>query len=347
MQARSKKDLMAAVAAANVNSIPVSPSDTPKAFIEAASKWLGNWWRIRPAWRRVSPGFCAIVLDPDFASNPACKDFVPLRMFRDAPAKTLGGAIHVTDGVLAKVYRKQGDFGDANALIAELETTGIADRPMVLFEPEVGIIFLAENGIKAPYIRMPPLGVFHAELTVANVDRLLTELYVTTLKYPTTFPQVWFKPDNFIPIFEAEKIFQGIVLIHLRASAQDTWVVRPEDYNNAGRTDLSLSTTSPQRTFVLEIKVLKSFRYNPKGYRLTYDEARNIAWANGGIDQVIEYRAAQQAAEAFLLLYDLRKHDADIESVVKRCKRENVNQRRYFIFNASAARIRAALKKKS
>ena len=346
MSTPNKKDLMRTVAASNVNSIPVAPSDTPTAFVEAASNWLGKWWRIRPSWQNISPGYCALVLDPDFASKTAFKDFALVQMFRDAPAMTLGGAIYVTDGVLGKVYRKQGGFDDANALIGGLEAAGLADQPIVMFEPEAGIMFLAEKGINAHYIRMPPLGVFSAELTVANVDKLLTSLYVTTLKYPTTFPQVWFKPEKFIPIFEAEKLFQGIALIHLRATAQDSWSVRPEDDNNAGRTDISLSTITPKCVFVLEIKVLKSFRYNAKGYNLTYSAAKNLEWANEGITQVVGYRTAQQASEAFLLLYDMRQKDKDIAAVKEKCLAQKINHRRYFIFNASAAKARAAAKKK-
>lgn len=336
---------MTAVAASNVNSIPVAPSDTPKAFIEAASKWLGKWWRIRPSWRQISPGFCALVLDPDFAFKPAFAEFVLVQMFREVPAKTLGGAIYVTDGALTKVYRKQGEFGDFDALICGLEQAGVADHPTVAFEAESGFMILAEKGVKRDRIVMR-LGAFNAELTVANVDRLLGELYTSTLKYPTTFPQVWFKPEKFIPIFEAEKMFQGIALIHLRASAQDNWAVRREDDNNAGRTDLSLSTINPRCTFVLEIKVLKSFRYNAKGYCLTHEPAKNQVWANAGIDQVIDYRTAQDASEAFLLLYDMRQKDEDVAAVKNRCEAEQVHHRRYFIFNASASQVRTEARKK-
>jgi len=346
MSTQSKTDVMRAVAASNVNSIPVAPSDTPKAFVEAASNWLGKWWRFRPSWQNISPGYCALVFDPDFTSKPAFKDFALVQMFRDAPAKNLGGTIYVTDGALVKVYRKQGNFDDADALIGGLEAAGLTDDPVVMFEPEAGIMFLAEKGIKAPCLRMPPLGVFSAELTVANVDKLLKELYETTLKYPTTFPQVWFKAEKFIPIFEAEKLFQGIALIHLRAAAQDNWSVRPEDANNAGRTDLSLSTINPRCVFVLEIKVLKSFRYNPKAYRLAHSAAKNMEWAKEGIKQVIGYRTAQQACEAFLLLYDMRQKDKDVMAVKKRCDAEKIEHRRYFIFNASASVVRATTEKK-
>jgi uncharacterized protein (DUF2147 family) len=346
MSTRTKEEIMREVASSKVNAIPVAASDTPKAFIETASHWLGRWWRFKSSWQQISPGYCALVCNPNFTAKPTLKDFALLRMFRDVPAKTLGGAIYVTDGVLGKVYRKQGQFDDANALIVELEAAGLADYPLVMFDPEAGIMVLAENGTRAPCVRMPPLGAFTAELTVPNVYKLLDGLYTTTLKYPTTFPQIWFNAKKHIPIFEAEKMFQGLALIHLRASAQDNWAVRPEEETNAGYPDLTISTQDPQCIFVLEIKVLKSFRYNSKGHSLTHSAAKNLKWAAEGIQQAADYRVALQASQAFLLLYDMRKKDADIRAITMRCAKEDILHRRYFIHNQSATEIRKSRKRR-
>jgi hypothetical protein len=345
MSIRTKEDLMRAVVASKVNLIPVAASDTPDAFVEAASNWLGKWWRLRPGWQQVTSGYCALVFEPEFEGKPAAANFSLARLFRDAPTASLGGAIYVSDGALAKVLRQQGTFPDASALIAGLEAAGLADRPAVLFEPEVGVILLAHKGVREPCVRLQ-FGAFDANLTVANVDKLLTELYTTTLKYPETFPHVWAKASQFIPMAYAEKFFQGVALIHLRAMAQENWTVRPEDNTNAGRADLAISTTTPACVFVVEIKVLKSFHYNAEGRLRAFDATENEDWANDGIRQVIDYRMARQAAEAFLLLYDMRKNDADIAVVTKRCTKEHVLLRRYFIHNQSASKIRKAAKKK-
>lgn len=343
---QSKTDLMRSVAAENLNSIPVADSITPRGFLENVSNWLGSWWRLRQKWTTVSPGYCALVFDPDFSTQAEAKGYELVRLFREAKSKNLGGAVYVTDYSLNKVYRKKGAFEDANAIVKELEAGGLSKAPTVLFEPEAGILLLAQGGASEPLVTTQ-LGVFDGLLTVANVDKLLEGLYNSTLKYPETFPHVWFEKAKFIPIFKAEKLYQGLAFIHLRAMTQDTWLVVREDQNNAGRTDLTLSTLNPLTTYVLEIKVLKSFHYdaNGKPKPRPYKPEENEAWANSGVDQVMGYRLAQRAAAAFLLLYDMRDTNADIASVVARCGKESVEHRRYYIHNATARDTRAAAAK--
>jgi hypothetical protein len=341
MSTPNKKDVMAAVVTSTVNSIPVAPSGTSDAFVEFASNWFGKWWRRREKWQTVSPGYCALVCDPDFSANPAFKDYELVHYFREAPTKTMGGAIYVTDDVLAKVYRKRGSFDDANAVVKEICGVGLADVPAVLFEPEVGTMLLAEKGVSQPPTVIQ-LGPFSPALTVENVDKQLTFLYTSTLKYPTNFPQIWFNAPKLIPIFDAEKLFQSTALIHLRAIAQENWFVRPEDDNNAGRTDISISTLNPTCVFVLEMKVLKSFKYNPDCYAVVFKPEENEAWAGVGINQVIDYRLAQQASEAFLLMYDMRQKDEDLPAITARCLKEKVQPRRYFIHNTTASKLHKA-----
>src|ERR1051325_6883672 len=146
----TKKDLMAAVALANVNAIPVAPSGTAEAFVQFVNTWLGKWWRLREKWQTVSPGFCALICEPDFVENAAFKEFELVEFFREAPASTIGNAIYVTDGVLGKVYRKKGSFGDAHAIVKQICALGLTANPTVIFEPEVGTRLLAREGIKQP-----------------------------------------------------------------------------------------------------------------------------------------------------------------------------------------------------
>jgi hypothetical protein len=126
--------------------------------------------------------------------------------------------------------------------------------------------------------------------------------------------------------------------------AQNNWTVRPEDHTNAGRADLAISTTTPATVFVMEIKVLKAFHYDPKGKCRSFSDAKNTEWADDGIQQVIDYRTAKVAAEAFLLLYDMRRKDVDVAVIKTRCAEEKLQHRRYFINNQSASKIRKAAK---
>jgi hypothetical protein len=77
---------------------------------------------------------------------------------------------------------------------------------------------------------------------------------------------------------------------------------------------------------------------------LVHKPEENEAWADKGITQAIDYRTAQQASEAFLLMYDMRQKDEELPAIKDRCLKENVLPRRYFIHNASAAKVHKTAK---
>jgi hypothetical protein len=343
----TKLDMMKQVAADHLNSIPSAKSNDPRAFIEAAVNWFGHWWKTRSSWDTIAPGYCALVLNHEFAAAGVPAGFSEKRLFRDAPDPNLGGHIHVSDFSLSRVFRDQGGHTDADSICHQLNALCLSTAPCVLFAPEAGVMLVAEQGVSGNVARAT-LTTFDGNLTVPNVDSLLTGLYDTSLKYSETFPHIWFKKDEFIPIFQAEKLFQNLLYLYLKASTQGTWVVVREDQTNAGRTDLTLTALNPELAFVLEMKVLKSFFFHqPDKPVKKFSEDDNQAWADSGIDQVCGYRTAKQAKEAFLLLYDMRKKHAALSKVSARCTAESVKLRKYDIFNATARDVRAAKPKRS
>jgi hypothetical protein len=208
-------------------------------------------------------------------------------------------------------------------------------------------VLVAEQGVSGSIARAT-LTSFDGNLTVANVDGLLKSLYETSLKFYETFPHCWFQPAKFVPIFQAEKLYQNLLYLYLKASTQGTWVVVREDQTNAGRTDLSLTALNPELIFVLEMKVLKSFFYHAQGAPVKkFSNRENEDWAASGIPQVCDYRTAKQAKEAFLLLYDMRKKHKPMAKVQAKCTENSVELRKYDIFNATARDVRAPKPKRS
>ena len=337
---------MKEVAANNLNSIPAAKSGDSRAFIEAATNWFGSWWKTRSSWESIAPGYCALVLNHVFAASGIPSGFSEKLLFRDAPDPNLGGHIHVSDFSLSRVFRDQGGHTDADSVCRQLKTLNLGTAPCVLFSPEAGVILVAEQGVSGSIARAT-LTSFGGDLTVPNVDSLLKSLYDTSLKYYETFPHFWFKPEAFIPIFEAEKLYQNLLYLYLKASTQGTWVVVREDQTNAGRTDLSLNALNPELVYVLEMKVLKSFYYHPLGKPVKkFSNKKNEDWAHSGIGQVCEYRTAKQAKEAFLLLYDMRKKHKPMTKVEAKCTEKSVLLRKYDIFNATARDVLAAKPKR-
>ena len=337
---------MKQVATDHLNTIPSAKSSDTRAFIEAAANWFGKWWKLRPRWDSIAPGYCALVLNHEFAANGVPADFTEKQLFREAPDPFLGGHVHVSDFSLNRVFRDQGGHADAASIWHRLKALSLGNAPCVLFDPQTGLMLLAEQGILGNITETQLLD-FNGNLTVANLDTLADGLYATTLKYPETFPHVWRNKDQFVPTSDAERLYQGLLFIHLRAHTQGTCLVVREDQTNAGRTDLTLTQFTPQIVFVLELKVLKSFKYHPAGKPCRkFSRAENHAWADSGIDQVCDYRIARQADEAFLLLYDMRKQHQPIKKVISRCKAKSVHLRAYNIFNANARDIRVAKPKR-
>jgi len=341
----AKLDLMTQVAAANLNAIPAAKSTEPRAFIEAAVNWFGHWWTMRSQWDTIAPGYCAMVFNPDFTGGGVPSGFSEKQAFRDAPDPNLGGHIHVSDSTLTRIFREdQGGHTEADSICRRLKTLSLSKAPCVIFAPQTGIMLAAEQGVAGP---MTPchLMTFDGVLTVPSLDSLMTGLYETELKYPETIPHLWRDKENFVPIFQAEKLFQGLLYIHLKGNTQGTCIVIREDQTNAGRTDLTLTSLNPLTTFVVEMKVLKSFFYHPQGKPVKpFPRKANENWANEGIDQLRGYRTAKQAKEAFLLLYDMRKKHAPLQKASERCKSESVLFRKYDIFNATARELRDAKK---
>ena len=337
---------MKEVAANHLNSIPAAKSSDPRAFIEAAINCLGKWWKLRSSWESIAPGYCALVLNHEFAAAGIPSGFSDKFHFRDAPDPHLGGHIHVSDFSLSRVFRDGGGHTDANSIHKRLTDLNLGNAPCVLFDPETGILLVGHQGVAGDLARTQ-LTAFDGNLTVGNLDRLITGLYETSLKYPETFPQIWWKKDKFVPMFEAEKLYQNLLYLYLKAHTQDTWIVVREDQTNAGRTDLTLNALNPPLAFVVEMKVLKSCLFHTLGKPWRkWSKKKNVDWANEGVDQVLGYRTAKGAKEAFLLLYDMRKTHKVLQSVKNRCDTELVHLRKYDIFNASARDVRGAKKAK-
>lgn len=167
------------------------------------------------------------------------------------------------------------------------------------------------------------------------------------MKYPETWPQLWFNAPEFVPARETEKFYQNLLYFHLKANTQGTLIVVREDQTNAGRTDLTLNAMQSTLAFVMEMKVLRSCFYHSLGKPWRkWSKKQNEDWAHEGVDQVIDYRTAKHAREAFLLLYDMRKKHEVIQSVKDRCDTEQVQLRKYDIFNESARNIRKGKKPK-
>src|SRR6266481_7539655 len=191
----TKLDMMRQVASDHLNSIPAAKSNDPRSFIEAAVNWFGRWWKMRSSWDTIGRGYCALVLNHEFAAAGVPAGFSEKLLFRDAPDPNLGGHVHVSDFSLSRVFRGRGGHKDADAICRHLKALGLNRAPCVIFAPETGVILLAEEGVSGNVARAT-LTTFDGNLTVANIDSLLTGLYNTSLKYPETFPHIWFKKDE-------------------------------------------------------------------------------------------------------------------------------------------------------
>jgi hypothetical protein len=196
----TKLAMMKQVAADHLNSIPAAKSDDPRAFIEAAVNWFGQWWKMRSGWDTIAPGYCALVLNHEFAAAGMPTGFSEKHLFRDTPDPNLGGHIHISDYSLSRVFRDQGGHMDADSICRKLKALSLSEAPTVLFAPQTGVMIAAEAGVSGPIVPCHLLA-FDGSLTVPNLDALINGLYDTELKYPETIPHLWRKKKSAFQFF--------------------------------------------------------------------------------------------------------------------------------------------------
>ena len=240
------------------------------------------------------------------------------------------------------------DISDDDALLFDTICTqiGLGDAPAIVFDPRLA----------HPEIRFYPDGLSNDDTCLVHaisdtivtpdtikrvIDRIYESSFITPDAQVPGASSVWQDSDRFWPSRNAEALIQAHLKTGLHAHFFDC-EIRHEQPSKAGRLDLEIERPDPNDYFtitrlaVIELKVLRSFRYNGRATR-----AGAISrWITKGVGQVVAYRDERHAQLGFLMCFDMRDADTGdqcFSHVASLAQDRSVSLSRWFLYNTSDA----------
>jgi hypothetical protein len=316
-----------------IGSVTSSKSGEVADFIDTACLWIAKWCATKTKRQQIKIGYCAIVLNPD-ASQGTFKPW-----FKEDLTPSLANNVYVSDYALNRVRAIPGRCADLAETISRITNHALTDRPCVVFDTDSQAVFVFVTGVGSKPFRFQMEIPLELAFDAAEFLKMLQKIYVESLRYPETLPAIWMDPANYIPGREAERTIQGHVCQVLKYSLQGynyiggTPIVIRERANNAGRADVVVLVGMECR-IASEMKVLRQRYFSYKRAKARAVSAKfNERWANRGARQAARYKVVESAIDGVLVLYDMRKTDADIQSAKKLCSDLGVGYARYFLHN--------------
>lgn len=246
------------------------------------------------------------------------------------------------------------DISDDDALVFDTICTqiGLGDSPTIVFDPR----------LTTPEIRFYPDGlsnedtcIVHAisdtEVSPDSINRVVERIYESSLITPDAevsgASSVWQDSGRYWPSRNAEAIIQAHLKTGLHAHFFDC-DIRHEQPSKAGRLDLEIERADPNDYFtitrlaVIELKVLRSFRYNGRATRADAIPR----WIEKGVGQVVAYRNERRAQLGLLMCFDMRDSDTGeqcFSHISSLARNQSVRLSRWFLYNSSEAYRAAGL----
>ena len=183
------------------------------------------------------------------------------------------------------------------------------------------------------------------EVSLGTVNRIVERIYEECFATPDAevpgSQSVWQNAGRFWPSSNAEAVIQAHLKTGLCAQFFDC-EIRHEQSSKAGRLDLEIERPDPNdyctvtRLAVIELKVLRSFRYTGRRVR----DGAISRWIAKGVAQVVAYRREWRAQMGFLMCFDMRDTDTGeqcFSHVSAAAQDKSVHLSRWFLYNSSEA----------
>ena len=283
---------------------------------------------------------------PDRVTHPR------IPMLDNGRTEVVGRIWFVNEAVRTGHYIE--DISDDDALVFDTICTQIdlGDSPTIVFDPRLA----------NPEIRFYPDGlsnedscIVHAlsdtEVSPDTINRVVERIYESSFITPDAevpgASSVWQDSRRCWPSRNAEAVIQAHLKTGLHAHFFDC-EVRHEQPSKAGRLDLEIERPDPNDYFtitrlaVIELKVLRSFRYNGRATRADAIPR----WIDKGVGQVVAYRSERRAQLGFLMCFDMRDADTGeqcFSHVSLLARTQSVCLSRWFLYNSSEAYREAGL----
>ena len=246
---------------------------------------------------------------PDLVTHPR------IPMLDNGLTEVVGRIWFVNEAVRSGHYIDGIPDDDAALFDTVCTQTGLGNSPTIVFDPRPA----------NPEIRFYPDGlsdenncIVHSisdtEVSSVSINQVVDSVYRSSFITPdAAVPgglSVWEDSRKCWPSRNAEAIIQS----HLKSGFAGQFFdceIRHEQPSKAGRLDLEIERHDPNDYFafarlaVIEVKVLRSFRYNGRPTR----SGAIPRWITKGVRQVVAYRSERHSQMGFLMCFDMR--DAD------------------------------------
>lgn len=310
--------------------LPLSDEDL---FINDVARFLQRWLDDSgdEEARKARPSLFVFARDVDADELVPGLELAP--SFRKLSDQDLEGNVHACSVGLRKVARKFVGFKDASAALSWATAAGGADVTAVAFVPKTRVALIKRS--KADSNDCETLKFGHAAGTVfdfSQVDALLDQFHEDWTKSHQGRCRVWAKATLRKLNANAELQIQGCLRGYFDLTVRPRGIlVEEEFFTHLGRGDVRLIKWKPSASkpagglievCIMELKVLrpeKSANYN-------------MNWALSGIQQALDYRAAEKyPGPSYLCCFDARKVNAVMLEVEAKAKAVGVSSKRFFM----------------
>ncbi|TPM45633.1 hypothetical protein FJ951_17540 [Mesorhizobium sp. B2-2-3] len=211
-----------------------------------------------------------------------------------------GWAVPIPEGSVA---------GAVNALISG----GDGHHPAVTFYPEKRVLGCSATGVgseeKTLRLSLPKAS---RQVTLNDLREVMELVRQEGLLIPDICPpQVWQKPNGYVPGPETERVLQWCLAAEMRGYFRPILIQR-EQAVNVGRIDILFTDPTAQpnarHPAVVEVKVLRSFGST----ELPISPSTNLYSLVKGMGQAKAYRRVKKAKLGALAVFDLRKIKTDL-----------------------------------
>ncbi len=286
------------------------------------------------------------------AHPPDRLDCPRIPMLDNGRTEVVGRTWFVNEAVRAGHYIDNTSDDDAMLFDTICTKIGLGKSPTIIFDPR----------LSTPEIRFYPDGlsnedgcIVHAisdtEVSPDSIKRVVERIYESSFITPDAEvpggPSVWQNSRRCWPSHNAEAVIQTHLKVGLHAHFFDC-DVRHEQSSRAGRLDLEIERSDPNdyctvtRLAVIELKVLRSFRYNGRAGR----DGAIPRLIEKGVGQVVAYRNEWNTQMGLLMCFDMRDADTGeqcFSHILSLARAQSIYLSRWFLYNSSEAYREAGL----
>lgn len=240
------------------------------------------------------------------------------RFDQDRNALTTLGPVVLATRNLRVTYSTTCEVRDAAGVAVRLQALGLGSRPTALFLPGERVLMLYRIGVDQKATTSAPIGEM-ANLDPADLEGVLDFFHERWTRYPTGYGACWDNAGSRIVERNAERNVRNHLFLFLGMVVyRSPYVVREYDRPN-GRVDVFVygqAIGQSQENRILELKILRSrsSRWNAGGGTTkSYGEPLNKRYVEKGLRQAKRYLTVTPGSVAYLLCFDARLPDAEVD----------------------------------